>query len=428
RHRQVDVAECRLGEHTPARGALDEPLLQQIGLDDLLDHVALVAKRRRHRLDPDRAAAVILGDAAQVAAVEPIQSAAVDIEPQQRGVGALGIDLRPSLHGREVADAAQEAHRSARRAAGAAGDLAGAVAPQVEGEDARAAADDQRQLGRLVEDEAERDAEALAQRPGNEPGPRRRADQGEFRQIDPHRAGARPLADDQVELKILHRRVENFLDRRGKAMDLVDKQEVARLEVREQGGEVAGALDDRAGRGAEPDPELARDDLRERRLAEPGRTEKQHVVQRFPAPLRRLDKDAEVIAELPLADELVEAERPDRGLGRILRGLLRRDHPRLAHRLSACKPAAISASTLAPCPSWRAAALTAPNASARPNFRFSSAETASATAASTAPGGGAAPGAAGARARPPTLFCSSLTMRTARRGPTPSARTSTAWS
>ena len=40
------------------------------------------AERGRHRLDPDRAAAIILGDAAQIPAVEPIEPALVDIEPQ----------------------------------------------------------------------------------------------------------------------------------------------------------------------------------------------------------------------------------------------------------------------------------------------------------------------------------------------------------
>jgi hypothetical protein len=47
----------------PARRALDEALLDQIGLDDLLDRVARLGQRGRDRLDADRAAAVILGDA-----------------------------------------------------------------------------------------------------------------------------------------------------------------------------------------------------------------------------------------------------------------------------------------------------------------------------------------------------------------------------
>ena len=59
---------------------------------------------------------------------------------------------------------------------------------------------------------------------------------------------AGPFADHQVELELLHRRVEDLLDRRAQAVDLVDEQHVARLQVGEQGGEVAGAHDHRPAR------------------------------------------------------------------------------------------------------------------------------------------------------------------------------------
>jgi hypothetical protein len=37
------------------------------------------------------------------------------------------------------------------------------------------------------------------------------------------------LADDEVELEILHRRIEHLLDRRVEPMDFVDEQNVALL-------------------------------------------------------------------------------------------------------------------------------------------------------------------------------------------------------
>src|SRR5260370_40489790 len=108
------------------------------------------------------------------------------------------------------------------------------------------------------------------------------------------------------------------------------------------------------------------------------------MVERLAAALRRLDEDAQIVAQLSLADEFVEGDRPDRGFGRVLFILVRfilvrGDHPRrgLAHRTapwlrplfgpcpSSCNPARISASSAAPSPSRRAAAATAPNASAR---------------------------------------------------------------
>ena len=117
----------------------------------------------------------------------------------------------------------------------------------------------------------------MASRPGAGGG----ADQGEGREVDAHAARGRALADDEVELEILHRRIQDFLDRRLQAVDLVDEQHVARLQVGQDGGEVAGALDHRAGGGAEADAQLAGDDLGERGLAEAGRAVQQHVVQRL---------------------------------------------------------------------------------------------------------------------------------------------------
>ncbi len=87
------------------------------------------------------------------------------------------------------------------------------------------------------------------------------------REIDLHRARRRPLADDEVELEVLHRRIKDFLHRRVEPVDLVDEQHVARLEIGEQRGEIAGLGDHRTGGGAEIDAQFARHDLRQRGLA-----------------------------------------------------------------------------------------------------------------------------------------------------------------
>ena len=150
-------------------------------------------------------------------------------------------------------------------------------------------------------------------------GAGRRADQGESGEVDLDRARRRPGADDQVELEVLHRRIENFLDRRVEAMDLVDEQHVARLEIGELGGEVAGLGDHRAGGGAEVDAELARDDLRQRRLAQPRRADEQHVVERLAARLGRFDEHLEIGARRLLAGEIGERLRAQRRV--VLRAL-----------------------------------------------------------------------------------------------------------
>ena len=97
-------------------------------------------------------------------------------------------------------------------------------------------------------------------------------------------------------------------------MDLVDEEDIAVLQIGEQRGEVARLGDHRAGGGAEADPHLARDDLRERRLAESGRAEQHDVIERIAAGLRRIDEHAEVLARRALADELVECPRAERGI------------------------------------------------------------------------------------------------------------------
>ncbi len=54
------------------------------------------------------------------------------------------------------------------------------------------------------------------------------------------------LADDQVELEILHRGIKNLLHGRRQPMDLVDEEDISLLEVGEHGGEVTGAFQNRA--------------------------------------------------------------------------------------------------------------------------------------------------------------------------------------
>ena len=74
-------------------------------------------------------------------------------------------------------------------------------------------------------------------------------DQRERLERDLHRARPGPAADHQVEAAVLERGVENLLDLGVEAVDLVHEQQLARLERREQGRQVAGALDDGTRRG-----------------------------------------------------------------------------------------------------------------------------------------------------------------------------------
>ncbi len=89
------------------------------------------------------------------------------------------------------------------------------------------------------------------------------------------------------------------------------------------------------------------------------------MVERLAARARRFDEDAQIGAQLRLADEVVEGERAERRLAGIVAARFRRHHALLAHRLSSCKPTRMSASIFAASPRRLAACVTAPNASLR---------------------------------------------------------------
>src|SRR6185312_964522 len=147
-----------------ARGATDEALLQQIRLDDLLQRIARLGERSGKGLDTNRPTVVGLGDAAEIAAVEAIETFGVDLKRGQRLVGERRVNDRGTAHRGEVAHAAEQAPGDARRAARAACDLVGAVLTDGSAEHARAARDDALKLLDVVEVEADRDAKTVAQR------------------------------------------------------------------------------------------------------------------------------------------------------------------------------------------------------------------------------------------------------------------------
>src|SRR5439155_7070112 len=132
-----------------------------------------------------------------------------------------------------------------------------------------------------------------------------------------------PLTDNQIDLVVLHCGVEVLLGRRRQAVDLVDEEHLAGCKLAEHGDKIGGALNYRARSGMEVDTHFAGNDLRERRFSKPGGTKEKDVVERFTAALRRLDKDAQVVAQLMLTDEFIEAGRSDRAFGFVMLGLRR---------------------------------------------------------------------------------------------------------
>ena len=79
--------------------------------------------------------------------------------------------------------------------------------------------------------QAERDAEAVAQRPCEHARASGRPHKGEVRDLEPDGTRGRPLADHDIEREVFHRRIENLLDGTVQPVDLVDEEHVARLKI-----------------------------------------------------------------------------------------------------------------------------------------------------------------------------------------------------
>ena len=86
------------------------------------------------------------------------------------------------------------------------------------------------------------------------------------------------------------------------------------LERGELGREIPRLGDHRTRGRAEVDPELAGDDLGEGGLAQAGRPDEQHVVERLALALGGFDEHLEVLAQRRLAGEVGEHLRTQRGV------------------------------------------------------------------------------------------------------------------
>ena len=135
--------------------------------------------------------------------------------------------------------------------------------------------------------------------------------------MDLDRTRRRAFADHDVDLEIFQRRVEDFLHHRAETVDFVDEQHIVGLEVGEQRGQIAGALEHRAGSLAQIDAHLGRHDVGQGGFAEARRAEQQHVVERFAALPGRLDENAQLVADFLLADVIGKALGAQRPLQRL---------------------------------------------------------------------------------------------------------------
>src|SRR5205814_9161414 len=114
--------------------------------------------------------------------------------------------------------ALEEPVGDARRAARPRRDLPRGLRRYLDAEDAGGADDHLFQVLRLEQVEAVLSAEAVAERGRQPADARRRADEREPRQPQAQRAGTPALAEDDVEMEVLHPRVEPLLGDGGQAV------------------------------------------------------------------------------------------------------------------------------------------------------------------------------------------------------------------
>ena len=162
--------------------------------------------------------------------------------------------------------------------------------------------DDAAQLIGAVQLQLEQHTEAVPQGAGDLARAGGGTHQREAGQVDADALGAGALADHDIQRVVLQRRVEHLFHLPGQAVDLVDEEHVALLQIGQQGGKVAGLLDGRAAGDADLHPHLVGDDARQRRFAQARRAVEQDVIHRLAAALGRFQIDLQVLLDLVLTD------------------------------------------------------------------------------------------------------------------------------
>src|SRR5262245_41687055 len=92
-------------QHPPTRSALHEALLDEIGLDNLLDRIARLAERGGDGFDPHWAAVIALRDKRKITPVEGIEPALVHFQPCERRIRNHLIDFDAPRDSRKIAHA-----------------------------------------------------------------------------------------------------------------------------------------------------------------------------------------------------------------------------------------------------------------------------------------------------------------------------------
>ena len=300
----------RSGGLTPARRPHQQPFLDQIRLVDLFQRTGILTDGRGNGRCPDGASIELVDQRREDAVVHLVQPLAINIQSVQGKLRNLLINGSVTLDLREVSDSAQERVRDPGRTSGARRNLIRRGVLDGHVQDASASLNDVGEGLGVVVLQPKVDAETRAQRRCQQPGARRSADKGKRVEFDLDCAGIRACVDNQVDSVVLHCAVQVLLHDRRKSVDFIDEQHVIRLEVGQQSREVTGLVKDGSGSGSDGNAQFVGDDVGQSRLAQPGRSVQQRVIQGLAAIRSRLDKNPEVFERRALSREVIETRGP----------------------------------------------------------------------------------------------------------------------
>ena len=123
------------------------------------------------------------------------------------------------------------------------------------------------------------------------------------------RPGTRPAIDHNIQRKILHCRIQMFFYHPIHAMNLVDKQHIALIQIRQNPRQISRALQYRSRCHMNFNPQLVRYHISHRRFAQTGRPVQQNVIHSLIAMMRSLYSNTQIRLRLFLPDHIVKSNR-----------------------------------------------------------------------------------------------------------------------
>jgi len=295
-----------VGGDSALAGAGDEADLEEVGFDDVFESVSFIAKAGGDGFDAGGAAFVGGDEAAEEGAVEGVESEFIDFLDAERGLRGFDGDFSRAMDLGVVADAAEQAVGDARGASAAAADEFQSGVIEGEIQESGGAGEALLDIGEGPEFQVMLDSESGAERGADESCAGGGAEEGEGLEGNVDGFGVHAAIDGKIDLEVFHGGVDEFLDDGGQAVDFVDEEDVAFLEVGEDSHEVAGPDESRAAAGLDADAHFVRDAVGEGGVAQSGRAVEEGVLHGFASLFGGGVGDAEFFVELVLPDAVVE--------------------------------------------------------------------------------------------------------------------------